>query len=57
VTVAIHCVTRWSKLATRWKGVSDDTLLESVVTDAEAFVGLVLYRLDVNVRRRPMVGE
>jgi DMSO/TMAO reductase YedYZ molybdopterin-dependent catalytic subunit len=34
VTVDIHCVTRWSKLATRWRGVSLDTLLQDVETDA-----------------------
>jgi DMSO/TMAO reductase YedYZ molybdopterin-dependent catalytic subunit len=27
VTVDIHCVTKWSKLGTRWKGVSFDALL------------------------------
>lgn len=27
VTTDIHCVTRWSKLATVWRGVSVDTLL------------------------------
>src|SRR6201981_3760381 len=27
-TVDIHCVTKWSKLHTSWKGVSVDTLLE-----------------------------
>jgi DMSO/TMAO reductase YedYZ molybdopterin-dependent catalytic subunit len=27
VTVDIHCVTKWSKLGTRWKGVSFDQLL------------------------------
>jgi DMSO/TMAO reductase YedYZ molybdopterin-dependent catalytic subunit len=26
VTVDIHCVTRWSKLATRWRGVSVDRI-------------------------------
>jgi DMSO/TMAO reductase YedYZ molybdopterin-dependent catalytic subunit len=26
IRVDIHCVTKWSKLATRWKGVSVDTL-------------------------------
>jgi DMSO/TMAO reductase YedYZ molybdopterin-dependent catalytic subunit len=34
-TVDIHCVTKWSKLDTAWKGVSVDTLLERVVTEAE----------------------
>jgi DMSO/TMAO reductase YedYZ molybdopterin-dependent catalytic subunit len=35
VTVDIHCVTKWSKLDTNWKGVSMDTLLQSVDTAAE----------------------
>jgi DMSO/TMAO reductase YedYZ molybdopterin-dependent catalytic subunit len=34
-TVDIHCVTRWSKLDTMWKGVSLDALLRSVETDAK----------------------
>jgi DMSO/TMAO reductase YedYZ molybdopterin-dependent catalytic subunit len=29
-TVDIHCVTKWSKLRTDWKGVSVDTLMENV---------------------------
>ncbi|UJR82832.1 sulfite oxidase-like oxidoreductase [Sandaracinus amylolyticus] len=29
VVVDIHCVTKWSKLDTRWKGVSFDTLLRA----------------------------
>jgi len=29
VKVDIHCVTKWSKLDTRWKGVTFDTLLEA----------------------------
>jgi DMSO/TMAO reductase YedYZ molybdopterin-dependent catalytic subunit len=33
-TVDIHCVTKWSKLDTEWRGVSVDTLLRSV--DAQA---------------------
>ena len=37
VTVDIHCVTKWSKLDTAWKGVSIDTLLSDVPTEA-AFV-------------------
>jgi DMSO/TMAO reductase YedYZ molybdopterin-dependent catalytic subunit len=35
VTVDIHCVTRWSKLDTAWRGVSVDTLLDGVETAAE----------------------
>jgi DMSO/TMAO reductase YedYZ molybdopterin-dependent catalytic subunit len=34
-TVDLHCVTRWSKLATEWQGVSLDTLLEDVETTAD----------------------
>ena len=34
-TVDIHCVTKWSKLDTRWTGVSVDTLLEGVETEAQ----------------------
>ena len=35
ITRDIHCVTKWSKLGTRWRGVSIDTLLEGVETAAE----------------------
>jgi DMSO/TMAO reductase YedYZ molybdopterin-dependent catalytic subunit len=31
-TVDIHCVTKWSKLDTMWKGVAVDTLLGSVIS-------------------------
>src|SRR6516162_10977678 len=34
VTVDIHCVTRWSKLGTQWRGVSVDTLLDQVAAEA-----------------------
>jgi DMSO/TMAO reductase YedYZ molybdopterin-dependent catalytic subunit len=34
-TVDIHCVTKWSKLDTTWTGVSIDTLLDGVDTEAE----------------------
>jgi DMSO/TMAO reductase YedYZ molybdopterin-dependent catalytic subunit len=33
-TTDIHCVTKWSKFDTVWKGVSVDTLLQAVKTDA-----------------------
>ena len=35
ITVDIHCVTKWSKLGTRWTGVSLDTLFEGIDTTAE----------------------
>jgi DMSO/TMAO reductase YedYZ molybdopterin-dependent catalytic subunit len=35
ITVDLHCVTRWSKLGTYWEGVSLDTMLADVKTDAE----------------------
>jgi DMSO/TMAO reductase YedYZ molybdopterin-dependent catalytic subunit len=34
-TVDIHCVTKWTKLDTSWTGVSLDTLLEGIETEAE----------------------
>jgi DMSO/TMAO reductase YedYZ molybdopterin-dependent catalytic subunit len=34
VTVDIHCVTKWSKLDTRWKGVPVAALLEGMATSA-----------------------
>jgi DMSO/TMAO reductase YedYZ molybdopterin-dependent catalytic subunit len=36
VTVDIHCVTKWSKLGTRWKGVSCDTLLREAGVEPPA---------------------
>ena len=33
-TVDIHCVTKWSKLDTTWTGVSLDTVLDAVSTQA-----------------------
>ncbi|WP_248239468.1 sulfite oxidase-like oxidoreductase [Microbacterium kunmingense] len=35
VTTDIHCVTRWSKLGTSWRGVALDTLLENVETSVD----------------------
>lgn len=34
-TVDLHCVTRWSKLGTAWEGVSLNTMLAGLKTDAE----------------------
>jgi DMSO/TMAO reductase YedYZ molybdopterin-dependent catalytic subunit len=35
VTVDIHCVTKWSKLDTAWRGVSVDTLLAAAGASAQ----------------------
>jgi len=35
ITADLHCVTRWSKLGTHWEGVSLDTILGEIETDAE----------------------
>jgi DMSO/TMAO reductase YedYZ molybdopterin-dependent catalytic subunit len=35
ITVDIHCVTKWSKLHTNWRGVSVDTLLAQAETSAQ----------------------
>ena len=35
ITVDIHCVTRWSKLDTSWRGVSVDALIADVETEAD----------------------
>ena len=35
ITVDLHCVTRWTKLETQWRGVSLDTLLEDLETAAD----------------------
>ena len=35
ITTDIHCVTKWSKLDTAWRGVSLDTLLALVEHDAD----------------------
>jgi DMSO/TMAO reductase YedYZ molybdopterin-dependent catalytic subunit len=34
ITTDIHCVTRWSKMDTRWQGVPLDTLLDEAGQDA-----------------------
>ncbi|MGV9803561.1 sulfite oxidase-like oxidoreductase [Mycobacterium sp. NPDC003449] len=40
LTADIHCVTTWSKLDTKWEGVSLDSLFESIETTAEfALIG------------------
>ncbi len=38
VTVDIHCVTKWTKLGTRWEGVSLDLLLDGIVGPEARYV-------------------
>ena len=38
ISADIHCVTKWSKLDTAWRGVSIDTLLDGIETAAEYLV-------------------
>jgi DMSO/TMAO reductase YedYZ molybdopterin-dependent catalytic subunit len=38
ITVDIHCVTKWTKLDTAWRGVAIETLLENVETAADFVV-------------------
>ena len=35
ITVDIHCVTKWSKLETLWRGVPVDSVLDGIETSAE----------------------
>jgi DMSO/TMAO reductase YedYZ molybdopterin-dependent catalytic subunit len=35
ITVDIHCVTKWTKLDTSWRGVPVETLLKTVNTEAK----------------------
>jgi DMSO/TMAO reductase YedYZ molybdopterin-dependent catalytic subunit len=35
ITVDIHCVTKWSKLGTQWRGVPVDSVLDGIETSAE----------------------
>ncbi|MCH7740938.1 MAG: molybdopterin-dependent oxidoreductase, partial [Chloroflexi bacterium] len=43
ITVDLHCVTKWSKLDSTWRGVSVDTLLEAIGKPAEKFVMITSY--------------
>ncbi|GAB2661963.1 sulfite oxidase-like oxidoreductase [Gordonia jinhuaensis] len=45
ITTDIHCVTRWSKFDTRWRGVSMDVVLDGMVdtdTDTSAEQGYLM---------------
>ncbi len=55
-TVDIHCVTKWSKLDTPWKGVAIDTLLQDVKTDAKYVTALCYGGYTTNVPLADLTG-
>jgi DMSO/TMAO reductase YedYZ molybdopterin-dependent catalytic subunit len=55
-TVDIHCVTKWSKLDTSWRGVSLDTLLDSVQTTAQYVVAFCDGGYTTNLRLEDLTG-
>ena len=55
-TVDIHCVTKWSKLDTVWRGVAIDTLLEGVETAAEHVIQLADGGYTTNVPLEDVTG-
>jgi DMSO/TMAO reductase YedYZ molybdopterin-dependent catalytic subunit len=56
VTIDIHCVTKWSKLGTRWTGVSVDRLLDGIDTDAEYVIAFSEGDYTTNLPLRDVVA-
>jgi DMSO/TMAO reductase YedYZ molybdopterin-dependent catalytic subunit len=56
VTVDIHCVTKWSKLDTHWEGVSVDTLLEQVESEADYVLAFCDGGYTTNLPREHVTG-
>lgn len=56
VTADIHCVTKWSKLDTHWQGVSVDTLLAQVASDAGYVMAFSDGGYTTNLPRREVTG-
>ena len=56
VTVDLHCVTKWSKLGTAWRGVSLDTLLADVETSADFVVASSYGGYTTNLPLEDLVG-
>src|SRR6185436_2893640 len=54
-TVDISCVTKWTKLDMRWRGVSVDTLLESV--DLEPTAAFVIAHSDGGYTTNLPIGD
>ena len=55
-TTDIHCVTSWSKLGTSWTGVSLDTLLEGLGTEAEFLLAISDGGYDTNLPLEDVTG-
>ena len=55
-TADIHCVTKWSKLDTTWSGVSLDTLLGEVETEAEHVIAWCDGDYTTNVPLEDLLG-
>ena len=56
-TVDIHCVTKWSKLDTHWKGVSIDTLLAAVQTSATHVLAICDGGYSTNLPIADVIGD
>jgi DMSO/TMAO reductase YedYZ molybdopterin-dependent catalytic subunit len=55
-TTDIQCVTSWSKLGTSWTGVSLDTLLDGVETEAEFLLAISDGGYDTNLPLEDVMG-
>jgi DMSO/TMAO reductase YedYZ molybdopterin-dependent catalytic subunit len=56
ITKDIHCVTKWSKFGTGWRGVSVDTLLAEVETAAEFAMAHSYGGYTTNLPLRDLLG-
>jgi DMSO/TMAO reductase YedYZ molybdopterin-dependent catalytic subunit len=56
ITVDIHCVTRWTKLDTRWRGVSVDSLLAAAGQDAPYLLAFSDGGYTTNLSRDDVTG-
>jgi DMSO/TMAO reductase YedYZ molybdopterin-dependent catalytic subunit len=56
LTTDIHCVTKWSKLDTTWRGVSIDTLLGAVESSAEYLTAWSDGGYTTNLPRKDVTG-
>jgi len=57
ITVDIHCVTKWTKLDTRWKGVPIDTLMDGIETAAEFVVARSAGGYTTNLSLDEIIGH